>query len=296
MRGPPTSNRLFSKQPPVPPSPNQRLFTLPPALRDQLLLPLNFLAASYFSPSSGQNPDYQFHRLASPSPAAAPLPIPAANCCSSDQPTAHVASYNSRCLGQLAAALAALGGDFYGNGNEGGGKGKVFPKLKKLHFESISNCEEWKLTKEDGEVLPSLDKLFVCYCEKLKSLPNYLPNTLRRVEIVNCNQVIWAPDNSLPLLEDLYLIGDVRGILGKRLPCLPALKKLHIWGISIESLPSNGWGFLESLNTLDICECDRLASLPSGLGQLPALQTVCVDDCSELRSLFDGFERLKSLH
>ncbi|XXG79931.1 hypothetical protein AAC387_Pa09g0894 [Persea americana] len=57
---------------------NQRLFTLPPALQDQLLLPLNFLAASYFSPSSGQDPHYQFHRLASPSPAAAPLPIPAA--------------------------------------------------------------------------------------------------------------------------------------------------------------------------------------------------------------------------
>ncbi|KAJ8635286.1 hypothetical protein MRB53_009553 [Persea americana] len=160
----------------------------------------------------------------------------------------------------------------------------------------MSNWEEWKLTKEDEEVMPSLDKLSICYCNKLKALPNCLLNTLRRVEILNCSQVIWAPDNSLPLLEDLYLRGDVRGILGKTLPCLPALKKLHIWGTSIESLPSDGWGLLESLNTLDIYECDRLASLLNGLGQLPALQTVCVDYCSELRSLFDGFERLKSLH
>ncbi|RWR74891.1 putative disease resistance protein RGA3 [Cinnamomum micranthum f. kanehirae] len=195
-----------------------------------------------------------------------------------------------------AEEIKVVGGEFYGNGNEGGGKGRAFPKLKKLYFLSMPNWEEWKLTEEDGEVMPSLDELYIYDCNKLKALPNCLPSTLRRVEIENCSEVIWAPDNPLPLLEDVYLRGDVRGILSNPLPCLPALKKLRIWRTSIESLPSDGWGLLESLNTLEIYGCDGLASLPDGLGQLPALQTVLVYDCSELRSLFDGLERLKSLH
>ncbi|RWR74913.1 putative disease resistance protein RGA3 [Cinnamomum micranthum f. kanehirae] len=195
-----------------------------------------------------------------------------------------------------AEEIKVVGGQFYGNGNEGGGKGRAFPKLKKLDFSGMSNWEEWKLTKEDGEVMPSLDKLSIYDCNKLKALPNCLPNTLRRVEIKNCSEVIWAPDNPLPLLEELHLRGDVRGILSNPLPCLPALKKLFISSTSIESLPSDGWGLLESLNTLQICFCDKLASLPNGLGQLKSLQTIAVDHCSELRSLFDGFERLKSLH
>ncbi|XXG50915.1 hypothetical protein AAC387_Pa02g4809 [Persea americana] len=47
--------------------------------------------------------------------------------------------------------IKVVGGDFYGNGNEGGGKGRAFPKLKKLVFKSMPNWEEWKLAKEDGE-------------------------------------------------------------------------------------------------------------------------------------------------
>ncbi|XXG50861.1 hypothetical protein AAC387_Pa02g4768 [Persea americana] len=192
--------------------------------------------------------------------------------------------------------IKVVGGDFYGNGNDGRGKGRAFSKLKKLFFKSMPNWEEWKLTKEDGEVMPSLDKLSISNCNKLQALPNCLPNTLRRVKIKNCSEVIWTPDNPLPLLENLILKGDVIEILSKPLPCLPALKKLKIWNTSIELLPSDGWGLLESLNTLIIRACDRLASLPEGLVQLKALQIVSVDSCYELRSLFDGFEQLKSLH
>eukprot|EP00268_Persea_americana_P027248 TRINITY_DN2668_c0_g1_i10.p1 TRINITY_DN2668_c0_g1~~TRINITY_DN2668_c0_g1_i10.p1 ORF type:complete len:1084 (+),score=177.77 TRINITY_DN2668_c0_g1_i10:817-4068(+) len=193
--------------------------------------------------------------------------------------------------------IKVVGGDFYGNGNEGGGKGRAFPKLKKLVFKSMPNWEEWKLAKEDGEVMPSLDELSIIDCNKLKALPNCLPNTLRRVEIEHCSEVIWTPDNPLPVLEYLFLSSaPALKKLSNPLLCLPALKKLEIWSTSIESLPSDGWELLESLNTLFIHGCDRLASLPNGLGQLKALQIVSIGRCSELRSLFDGLEQLKSLH
>ena len=168
--------------------------------------------------------------------------------------------------------------------------------------------------------MPFLEKLKILNCNKLKTLPNCLPNTLRRVEIENCSEVIWAPDNPLPLLEKLYLRGDVRGILSNPLPCLSALKNLEISKTSNESLTSDGWGLLESLNALEIYHCNGLATLPDGLGQLKALQTlniygcsglsslpeglgqlealqiVSVSFCSKLQSLFDGFEQVKSLH
>ncbi|KAJ8646587.1 hypothetical protein MRB53_008335 [Persea americana] len=209
--------------------------------------------------------------------------------------------------------IKVVGGDFCG-------KGRAFPKLKQLYFKSMLNWEEWKLTKEDGEVMPSLEMLSISKCNKLKELPHCLPNTLRGIEIEDCNQVIWASSNPPPLLEYLSLKGAVTGILSNPLPCLPALKGLEIQGTSVESLTSDGWGLLESLNALQIENCNGLASLPNGLGQLKALQflnisccsglsslpeglgqlealqSVSIRLCSELRSLFDGFEQLKSLH
>ncbi|XXG50862.1 hypothetical protein AAC387_Pa02g4769 [Persea americana] len=47
--------------------------------------------------------------------------------------------------------VKVVGGEFYGKGDDRV-KGRVFPRLKNLFFDAMSNWEEWKLTKEYGEV------------------------------------------------------------------------------------------------------------------------------------------------
>ncbi|RWR74941.1 disease resistance protein RGA2-like protein [Cinnamomum micranthum f. kanehirae] len=190
--------------------------------------------------------------------------------------------------------IKVVGCEFYGIVNDARWKGTIFPKLEKLHFESMLNWEEWKLTPEYGEVMPSLKQLKIIKCRKLKETLYCLPSTLREVIIVDCNEVIWAQDNPLPHLLQLTL-RNVRGMSSKPLPYLPALMTLEINGFSCESLPSDGWGLLESLHTLNIYLGPELASLPEGLGQLKALQTLDIWRCNRLSSLPEGLGQLKAL-
>ncbi|KAJ8633200.1 hypothetical protein MRB53_026536 [Persea americana] len=190
--------------------------------------------------------------------------------------------------------VRAVGSEFYGNGDDRV-KGNVFPRLEQLYFHSMLNWEEWRLTEECGQVMPSLSQLSIFNCHKLKALPSYLPNSLRKVVIGTCGEVIWMPCNPLPILEDLSLRGNVGGIFSKPIPCLFALKTLEILETFHESLPSDGWGLLESLHTLNICRCSALTSLPDGLGQLKALQTLVISQCSQLTSLPEGLGQLEAL-
>ncbi|RWR74928.1 putative disease resistance protein RGA3 isoform X1 [Cinnamomum micranthum f. kanehirae] len=191
--------------------------------------------------------------------------------------------------------VKVVGGDqFYGNVKDVWGKKTRFPKLEELYFKSMLNWEEWKLEQEYGELMPSLKQLRIFNCKKLKATPNYLPSTLREVTIFDCNEVIWAQDNPLPHLLHLRL-EHVRGMSSKPLPYLPALLTLEINGFSCESLPSDGWGMLESLHTLRISDCPELISLPEGLGQLKALQTLMIWTSKRLSSLPEGLVQLKAL-
>ncbi|KAJ8646608.1 hypothetical protein MRB53_008356 [Persea americana] len=189
--------------------------------------------------------------------------------------------------------VEVVGSEFYRNANARA-KETRFPKLEELCFQSMLKWEEWKLTQEYGKVMPSLKKLEIIDCKKLKATPNCLPSILREVTIENCDGVTWAQDNPLPHLLHLTL-RNVRGMSSKPLPYLPALKALEIDGFSCESLPSDGWGLLESLHTLKICFCHEFASLPDGLGQLKALQILSISGSNQLSSLPEGLGQLKAL-
>eukprot|EP00268_Persea_americana_P058306 TRINITY_DN7044_c1_g1_i6.p1 TRINITY_DN7044_c1_g1~~TRINITY_DN7044_c1_g1_i6.p1 ORF type:complete len:1134 (-),score=177.53 TRINITY_DN7044_c1_g1_i6:90-3491(-) len=189
-----------------------------------------------------------------------------------------------------------VGVEFYGNGDDTVG-GSAFPKLEELYFYSMSTWQEWKLTEEYGEVMPSLKELEIFNCHKLKALPTCLPNTLRKVVIRDCNELTWTPSNLLPHLETLSLSDDVRRrVCPLSLPCLPALKTLEIRETFLEVLSSEGWKLCESFHTLKIYNCLELKSLPDGLGHLKALRTLDIKSCSQLTSLPDGLGQLKMLH
>ncbi|KAJ8644991.1 hypothetical protein MRB53_006739 [Persea americana] len=184
--------------------------------------------------------------------------------------------------------VKVVGVEFYRNG---AGRGRVFPKLERLHFDAMANWEEWKLTDEyEDQVMPSLKELIITKCNKLKALPDRLPCNLRAVT-VHCEEVTWMPCDALPLLEFLSLGGHVKVELSP----FPALKTLKIEKASYEMLPFAGWELLESLHTIHIVNCPRLEFLPDWMGQLETLHNLMINGCSGFTSLFNGSGQFKAL-
>lgn len=118
---------------------------------------------------------------------------------------------------------------------------------------------------EHGEItMPCLCELTIGYWSMLKSLPDHLPNSLKKLMIEHCDEVTWRPSSChLPLLEELLLNGGHRKELPSSWTCLPNLKKLdNIESLNLISLPEGGWEQHELLHTLSIINCCQLRSLP----------------------------------
>ncbi|KAM4097728.1 hypothetical protein ACJW30_07G023500 [Castanea mollissima] len=67
-------------------------------------------------------------------------------------------------------------------------------------------------------------------------------------------------------------------------PPLSKLKVLRLWEIQeLESLPEEWLKNLTSLETLNICDCPNLTSLPEGMSHLTSLQRLTIMDCPQLK-------------
>ncbi|XP_017977155.1 PREDICTED: putative disease resistance RPP13-like protein 1 [Theobroma cacao] len=114
-----------------------------------------------------------------------------------------------------------------------------------------------------------LEELQIVGCPSLKSVPNgKLPLTLKRLSIVNCNNLQFLPDdnwNSASLLEYLC-IKD----------CL-ALESFLESGLSIPNL-----------KILHISNCSNLRSLPKQMQNVTSLRKLSLSDCMALESIPPG--------
>ncbi|GLT47454.1 hypothetical protein SLA2020_211520 [Shorea laevis] len=137
--------------------------------------------------------------------------------------------------------------------------------LKKLKLEDLVVLESLPdgLMKigDGGNNMLQLEELVINRCDHLKSFPRgKLPSTLKRLEIINCENVEFLPEGVN--LEHLVIC------LLPSLKCLPSSK-----------LPS-------ALKSLDICDCEQLESLPDRLLQ----------DCTQLKEMqIESVENLRSL-
>ncbi|XP_043721073.1 putative disease resistance protein RGA3 [Telopea speciosissima] len=164
------------------------------------------------------------------------------------------------------------------------GLGKGFLLLKELVLRDMLSLEELLLNVPEGrEVFPSLVKMKIINCDKLKTLP--LIPSLQTVSFENCSKLITLPrmcirqgEIGFSSLKEFYIRG------------CKAMK--FLWDEEDETQFQG----LSSLKKLRIRGCTGLASLSSGLRYLTALERLSIEECPELElSQLEDFRHLTSL-
>ncbi|KAL8230146.1 hypothetical protein R6Q59_000518 [Mikania micrantha] len=120
-----------------------------------------------------------------------------------------------------------------------------------------------------------------------------LPSTLKSLHISSCNnvEVSWLDNNFLSSLQHLYILNMVNLRLFHD-GCFVHLTTLNINDCdNIESIPSNGYGFLPShcLRYLRIADCKNLKSFPhEHLQSSESLVEIKIYGCPNLDYTFPG--------
>lgn len=147
------------------------------------------------------------------------------------------------------------------------------------------NLEDWKLSVENGD-MPCLKTLNITYCHKFKALPTKLPDSLKKLKLVSCEQLTWEPSQPLHL-EHLELEGT--GIPSTiKATSLPNLRSFKIAGHEdVPLMLQNGLRHFQMLEILKIESSFKLYSLPADLQQLTALKRMEIKSCPFIRERYN---------
>ncbi|XP_021814640.1 putative disease resistance protein RGA3 [Prunus avium] len=140
------------------------------------------------------------------------------------------------------------------------------PSLCKLH---ITGCLELSSLLSGLDYCTSLQELTISNCDMLTSALIHSLSSLRKLSIFGCSR---SP-KSVPSLLGFTCLRELRIEDSHGLTSLPiglescsSLEVLRIRNLpNVESIPSLDLSSLTNLNELEICCCDGLKSLPSGL-------------------------------
>ncbi|KAJ4826985.1 hypothetical protein Tsubulata_034242 [Turnera subulata] len=141
-------------------------------------------------------------------------------------------------------------------------------------------------------LLPSLTKLRLYFCTKLRSFPEGgLPSSIEKLEISFCNALESSPEGGFPsnlkeleIVSCLKLVADRKNWGLQALPCLTSLR-IRFCEEVLESFPEETF-LPPSLNSLQLSFFNRLKSLDyKALEHLPSLYELELYDCPLLHSL-----------
>ncbi|KAL8213801.1 hypothetical protein R6Q57_003250 [Mikania cordata] len=171
---------------------------------------------------------------------------------------------------------------------------KQLLSLGEEEVQSITEVEiEFCERLESYKCPSSIEKLQIRCCHSLTSLSfptmDALPSTLKFLHIVRCYnvEVSWLVNNFLSSIEDLY----IDHMLNLRLFPEGCFVLVISSCDNIESIPSDGYGFLPSrcLKFLRIRNCKNLKSFPhEHLQSLASLEYMTIRDCPNLDYTFPG--------
>ncbi|KAL5545568.1 hypothetical protein UlMin_005255 [Ulmus minor] len=162
------------------------------------------------------------------------------------------------------------------------GDGFTFPSLTRL---VIEECDRLKFLPETlHNLFPSLQSLSIHNCPEVESILKF-PLKLRRLLIGNCEKLInsnWMSWNlkTLPNLTSFEIggSGDVTSFPEEGL-LPPTLTSLSIRNLSsLETLDNSGLGALTSLKYLTICKCPKLKTIPEE-GLPTSIEHLSIREC-----------------
>ncbi|ESW05601.1 hypothetical protein PHAVU_011G193500 [Phaseolus vulgaris] len=161
--------------------------------------------------------------------------------------------------------------DFYGNSSS------AFASLKELTFRGMKEWEEWKCM---SCAFPSLERLFVLRCPKLKGhLPEHLPH-LRLLRIARCEQLVASTPKALEI-EGVKTKTSSFNILGLLVSDTP-FESLWIESCPGINIPINHcYHFLVDLRITQCC--DSLTNFPLDL--FPKLGLLILEGCHNLQMI-----------
>ncbi|KAF8686240.1 hypothetical protein HU200_043624 [Digitaria exilis] len=163
----------------------------------------------------------------------------------------------------------------------------------------ISRCPDLA-TLWQGYSFPALEVLSIQQCASLSCLPGdsfCSLSTLKTFEIVKCPNLMTG-EIRLPPTVRSFTLGSCNSAelpLYKSLLGLKCLKRLHLDGCAMLSLPSDVFGCLTGLTDIMFTDC-AMTSFPSAetFTGLTSLKNLAIWDCKDLPSL-DGIQGLPSL-
>ncbi|KAK4594786.1 hypothetical protein RGQ29_018483 [Quercus rubra] len=150
--------------------------------------------------------------------------------------------------------VQTIGPEFYGEGRL-----KPFQLLEKLHFEDMQEWQDWISCGVQYGEFPCLREFFISQCPKLQGeLPRHL-QSLEKISISNCEQLVVSIP-SLPLLRELKIVG-CKEVVSNNIEELCLLESITF---SIQGLKSLSKEFMEGLakvKNLKLDDCNELTSL-----------------------------------
>ena len=181
------------------------------------------------------------------------------------------------------------------------------------HFTSLTGCvasqagEQERGSDLQGSILPSLKKMTIERCSKLRYLPTNFGQMSRLVDIsLDCGELLTLPDSlcDLPALVSLCLENVQLHTLPRGIDRLTRLTALRLYDASSSSSSSGGRGCCNTALPDTICQLSALkilslhahsvAALPEGMGGLRGLEHLWIAGRS-LRALPESLWQLTNL-
>ncbi|KAM3738937.1 hypothetical protein ACB098_09G167300 [Castanea mollissima] len=150
---------------------------------------------------------------------------------------------------------------------------ECMPSLRHLSFDS---CHRLECFNEGIQRLTALRHLSFLFCSSLISLPQGMKHltALEYLDITNCEKLKLMEGDDYPT----------------------RLQTLFIWELpQLVSLPQGLKGSANTLQLLNISDCENLGVLPEWLPDLSSLRELQILECPKLSSLPEGMHRLTAL-